>query len=225
MIKAVFFDLDNTLVDFFRMKRSAVKAAVISMLDAGLEMSFDDAYEHIMKVYNTEGIEYQEVFDRFLEESIGSINHKILAAAIVAYRRAREEALVLYPRANRTLAYLAKHGVKLAIVTDAPPKQAWLRLYQLNLHHIFDAVIVSEEAGAPKPSPLPFRKALETLNLKPEEALMVGDWPERDIVGAKNVGIRTVFARYGDPRGVVDSGADYDINDIGELISIVENAK
>ncbi|MCF7810967.1 HAD-IA family hydrolase, partial [bacterium] len=163
------------------------------------------------------------IFDRFLEESIGGIDHKILAAAIVAYRKAREEALVLYPRANRTLAYLAKHGVKLAIVTDAPPKQAWLRLYQLNLHHIFDAVIVSEEAGAPKPSPLPFRKALETLNLKPEEALMVGDWPERDIVGAKNVGIRTVFARYGDPRGVVDSGADYDIEDIGELISIVEN--
>ena len=84
MIKAVFFDLDNTLVDFFRMKRSAVKAAVISMLDAGLEMNFDDAYEHVMKIYKTEGIEYQEVFDRFLEESIGSINHKILAAAIVA---------------------------------------------------------------------------------------------------------------------------------------------
>ncbi|MCF7811917.1 hypothetical protein K9N50_13135, partial [bacterium] len=86
MIKAVFFDLDNTLVDFFRMKRSAVKAAVISMLDAGLEMSFDDAYEHVMKIYKTEGIEYQEIFDRFLEESIGGIDHKILAAAIVAYR-------------------------------------------------------------------------------------------------------------------------------------------
>ena len=51
---------------------------------------------------------------------------------------------------------------------------------------------------------------------------MVGDWPERDVVGAATVGITTVFARYGDTFGVVHSNAQYDINDISELLAIVD---
>ena len=50
---------------------------------------------------------------------------------------------------------------------------------------------------------------------------MVGDWPERDVVGAKKLGIRTIFARYGDAFGTVDSGADWDINDVYEIVGIV----
>lgn len=223
LIKAVIFDLDNTLVDFFKMKESAIKAAVSGMLDAGLTGTFEEAYRHIMNIYDSEGIEYQEVFDRFLEESQGEIDYKILASGVVAYRKAREAALVLYPHVTKTLTTLAKKGVKLAIITDAPPKQAWLRLCYLQLHHLFDAVVVSEQAGALKPSPLPFVKALDILGVEAEEALMIGDWPDRDIVGAKNVGIRTVFARYGDRRDVECSGADFDIDGISALIGIVES--
>jgi len=222
LIKAVFFDLDNTLVDFFRMKQSSVRAAVVAMLDAGLDGSFDETLKQIMEIYKTEGIEYQKVFDSFLEARLGEINYKILASAVVAYRKAREASLVLYPHVTATLTSLVRRGIKLAIITDAPPMQAWLRLCHLNLHHLFDTVIVTEELGALKPSPIPFRKALERLDVQPSQALMIGDWPERDIVGAKKVGIRTVFARYGDPRDVEESFADYEIDDISELNSIIE---
>jgi len=222
MIKAVFFDLDNTLVDFFRAKKSAVKAAVSAMLDTGLQGSFKEAYDHIMQIYKEEGIEYQSVFDRFLIDKYGEIKYKMLAAGVVAYRKANEDALTLYPHVTTTLITLAKCGIKLAVITDAPPKQAWQRLCYLQLHHLFDEVVVSEDTGALKPSPLPFRYALDKLGIQPSEALMIGDWPDRDIVGAKNVGIHTVFARYGDPRGIEKSGADYDIDDIFELVRIVE---
>ncbi len=204
------------------MKKEAVKAAVASMVDAGLNMNYKDAYDAIMRVYDVEGIEYQEVFDRFLTEHCGAIDHKILAAGVVGYRRARDAALVLYPHVTSTLTSLAKEGVKLGIITDAPPKQAWLRLCYLNLHNLFDAVITSEDSGTFKPSPRPFVLALEALEVEPDEALMVGDWPDRDIVGAKSVGIRTVFARYGDRRNTAESGADYEIDDISELINIVD---
>lgn len=221
MIKAVIFDLDNTLVDFYRMKKEAVKAAVAAMVDAGLEMDYNDTYRAVMSVYDSEGIEYQEVFDRFLEERLGAINHKILAAGVVGYRRTRDATLVLYPHVTSTLTSLAKQGLKLAILTDAPPKQAWLRLCYLNLHNLFDVVVTSEESGELKPSPQPFLLALQKLEVAPDEALMVGDWPDRDIVGAKGVGLHTVYARYGDRHQTVQSGADFDINDISELIGIV----
>ena len=51
---------------------------------------------------------------------------------------------------------------------------------------------------------------------------MVGDWPERDMVGAKQLGIKTIFARYGHVKGQTQSGADYDIDDISELIAVLD---
>ena len=82
-------------------------------------------------------------------------------------------------------------------------------------------VLTFDDTNARKPSPIPFEMALSQLNIDPEEALMVGDWPERDVVGANKLGIRTIFARYGDAFGTVDSGADWDINDVYEIVGIV----
>ncbi len=62
---------------------------------------------------------------------------------------------------------------------------------------------------------------LELMKLQPQETLMVGDWAERDVVGATQVGMKTVFARYGDQFGTEDPHADYDIGDVKELIDIV----
>ena len=50
---------------------------------------------------------------------------------------------------------------------------------------------------------------------------MIGDWPERDVVGAKKIGMKTAFAVYGDTFGTKNSGADWDVEDISELVTIV----
>ena len=222
MIRAIIFDLDNTLTDFMRMKDAAVEGAVHGMLDAGLAMPRERIHQRIWEVYGREGIEDQQVLDRVLEAELGRVDHKILAAGIVAYRRARESTLVLYPHVQFTLLGLVKRGFRLAVVSDAPRAQAWLRLASLQLHNLFDHVVTFEDTGERKPSPAPFRKALELLGAGPEETLMVGDWAERDVVGAAQLGIRTVFARYGDTFGTVESGADFELNDILELLDIVD---
>jgi putative hydrolase of the HAD superfamily len=222
VIRAIIFDLDNTLTDFMRMKDAAIEAAIDGMLDAGLALPKDRIHARIWEVYNREGIEYQSVFDRVLEAELGHIDPKILAAGIVAYRRARASTLVTYPHVQYTLLGLAKRGFKLAVVSDAPRNQAWLRLASLSLHNLFDHVVTFEDTGERKPSAAPFQKALELLRVGPDEALMVGDWAERDVVGAAQLGIRTVFARYGDTFGTKDSGADFDLVDIMELLAIVD---
>ena len=221
MIKAVIFDLDNTLLDFMKMKEYAVKAAIAGMIEAGLDIDPDESYKTIIGIYEKEGWENQQVFNKFLNKTIGEVNNKYLAAGIVAYRRAREANLLLYPNVNHTLVELIKMSVKLAVVSDAPSREAWMRIYYLNLHHHFDVVLTFDDTNVRKPSPIPFEMALSQLNIDAEEALMVGDWPERDVVGAKKLGIRTIFARYGDAFGTVDSGADWDINDVYEIVGIV----
>jgi putative hydrolase of the HAD superfamily len=222
VIQAIIFDLDNTLVDFMRMKEMSIEAAVEGMIDAGLSMEKDEAKGKIYDIYDEKGIEYQNVFDEFFQENFGFIDYKLMSAGIVSYRRAREAALVLYPHVNYTLVELLKRSLKLAVITDAPRREAWLRLCHLNLHQVFDYVLTFEDTGQRKPGTAPFKKALDLLGIRPREALMVGDWPERDMVGASKVGIRTVFARYGDTFGVEDHGADYVIDDIIELLSLVE---
>ncbi len=221
MIKAVVFDLDNTLVDFMAMKRLAIDAAIAAMRDAGLKLPADEIRQRIDEIYKQKGIEFQNVFDQLLYDEFSKIDYKILSSGVIAYRRAREAALVPYPHVYMTLMELMKMQLKLAVVSDAPAREAWLRLCYLNLHHIFDVVVTFDDTGERKPAPGPFKRALEKLGVKASDSLMIGDWAERDMIGAKQVGMKTVFARYGDTFGTVHSHADYDIEDIALLVGIV----
>lgn len=222
MIEAVVFDLDNTLVDFMGVKNGAIVAAIHAMIDSGLEHSFDEVKSAVDSVYKDEGIEYQRVFDRVLNEMTGTVDHKILASAIIAYRRSREAMLIPYKHAYMTLYTIARRGLKLAVVSDAPRLEAWLRLCYLNLHHMFDAVVTFDDTGERKPSAAPFQRVLTLLQVQPQNTIMVGDWEERDIVGAKNVGMLTAFARYGDLFGTGETSADYDLLDPRDLIAVID---
>ena len=222
MIRAIVFDLDNTLTDFMKMKSDAVNAAIDGMIDAGLKLPREGVRARIDAIYQEQGLEYQRVFDQLLESELGHIDPKILASGIVAYRRARESALVLYPHVQMTLLELTKRGIKLGVVSDAPRAQVWLRLCSLQLQHVFDAVVTFDDTRERKPSPAPFREVLGRLGAQPADALMVGDWAERDVVGGKSLGMKTVFARYGDTFDTRESGADFDIDDVFELVAIVD---
>lgn len=221
--KAVIFDFDNTLMDFMRMKRAAVEAAVDAMIDAGLRGEKQAIMDKIFGVYWQEGIEDQQVFDKVLLRELGQIDYRVLASGIIGYRRAREGTLTLYPHVLLTLTELIRRGIRMAIVSDAPRLPVWLRICGLGLQHFFDHVVTYEDVGEKKPSPKPFKRALDLLGVPPREALMVGDWAERDVAGARALGMTTVFARYGDTRHTLRSGADYEIQDVLDLLPIVGN--
>ncbi len=95
LIKAVIFDLDNTLLDFMKMKDAAIRSAVDAMAEAGLTVKKKEAVRAIKEIYAAKGYEYQEVFDDYLRGHSGRVNYKYLASAIVAYRRAKEASLML----------------------------------------------------------------------------------------------------------------------------------
>ena len=191
------------------------------MIDAGLPITYKECDDFISEIYKEQGIEYQQVFDMLLQRVLHYVDYKILSAGIIAYRRAREAALIPYPHVYSTLNKLLKSGIKLGILSDAPTKEAWLRLAQLNFIHTFDAVVTFNDTGERKPHPAPFKAILNKLSVKPEETLMIGDWAERDILGAKNAGMKTAFAKYGDTFDTQDHGADFELNDISELVGII----
>jgi len=220
MIKAVIFDLDNTLIDFMTMKKLSCEAAISAMIDAGLNIDKSKAIKELFSLYDKYGLEEKTIFQKFLRKLTRKIDYEILASGIVAYRRVRAGFLEPYPHVGEVLFELKKRGIKLAIVSDAPRLKAWIRLVSMKINHFFDVVVTFDDTKVFKPSLEPFKIAFKKLRLKPQECLMVGDRPERDIKGAKKLGMLTCFAKYGNPSA--KSEADYEINDIKELLEIVE---
>ncbi len=220
-VKAIIFDLDNTLIDFTKMKKEATEAAIEAMIDAGLKIEKKKALRMINRLYEKYGIEYQKVFDKLLWKIVGKVDKKILAAGVVAYRRVKEGYVEPYPNVIPTLIELIRRGYKLGIISDAPAFQAWSRLAGMKLMHFFDFVIAFEETKRRKPNQLPFKLAVKKLKLKPNEIMMVGDDPRRDIAGAKKIGMVTVLAKYGQVfKARVKP--DFEINDISELLKILD---
>ncbi len=229
-IKAVFFDLDNTLLNFIKMKTLAVEAAIMAMRDTGLNITLNKAKRIIKELFRDYGYEHQRIFNLFLQKVLGKVDYKILSAAIVAYRKVKEGFLEPYPNVFPTLIELIKRGYKLGIITDADRLQAWTRLAGMKLHHFFDIVVTSSDVKAKKPSLRLFKTALRKAGVKPREAVFVGDDPWKDIAGAKKVGMYTVFAKYGyiplplrvhKPSDKKMVKPDFVIKEISELLEIL----
>ncbi len=219
--KAIIFDLDNTLIDFMKIKRIACEEAIDAMIDAGLKIPKQKALKIFYEIYYQEGLEDSKIFQKFLKHVTGKVDYKKLAYAIVAYRQARTGFLHPYPGTKRTLIKLKEKGMKLAILSDAPKLKAWIRLAGMGLDDFFDVVVALEDTGRTKPSRLPFRAALKQLKLKPEQCIMVGDRPTRDILGAKKLKMKTAFAKYGTDGREKTVKSDFVLESIVDLVRIV----
>ena len=182
-----------------------------------------NAYRRAARALTDLAEDVEEVYARGDLENVAGIGAG-MASKIAEYLETGK--IQRYEEARKgipdTLIELMKRGIRLGVVSDAPRMEAWLRLCYLQLHHMFDFVSTLDDTGERKPSPLPFQRALDHFGIEANDAIMVGDWPERDITGAAQLGMRTVFARYGNTCGTVDSGAQHDIDDIYELVDIVD---
>ena len=217
-IRAILFDVDNTLIDFMKMKQEAVRAAVAAMIEAGLPMKQLDAECEIWRLYSEYGYEYQKVFQKLLIKHMRKVDYSVLAPGVIAYKRKKEGYLLAYPGVHETLQSLKKK-YKLGVLRDAPRIQVWLRLAVMNLHKTFDAVVTFDDTKKRKPDPATFRKAIEKLRVKPEQIVMIGDNIERDIRGARKFKMRTILAKYGSSPGSckLKKNADFEIVEFKEI--------
>lgn len=215
------FDLDNTLINFMRMKRKSCDAAISEMVNSGLKANKRDAMRILYELYDKYGMEDQTIFQKLLRKINHKIDYKILARGIDAYRKAQFAYMKPYPGVVSTLLELKKRNIKIGIVSDAPKLRAHIRLVELSLEDFFDTIVAFEDTGVYKPSPEPYKRALNILRVKPEDSMMVGDMPERDIKGAKALGMKTVHAKYGNV-SKSKIKADFSINRIEDLITILD---
>ena len=223
MLKAVIFDLDNTLVNFWKFKQESAREAAKAMISAGLEMKEESIYHLIFKIYQERGVEYQFVFTDLLKPfAFEKVKfERIRDAAIVAYLRKKGQVLRPYPGIIETLTAL-KSSYRLAVLTDAARDQAHSRLNFTGLSEYFEAVGTLHDTNVYKPGVEPFLAICKKLGVEPSECLMVGDNPARDMAGAHAVGMKTCLAKYDPYFEKAGPLPDYEIDKPEKLLEIVK---
>nr|WP_255216543.1 HAD family hydrolase [Pseudenhygromyxa sp. WMMC2535] len=94
------------------------------------------------------------------------------------------------PAVDRALLRLRRAGVRLCLVSNGSGETQRAKLAAAGVDpRSFSAVLISGELGVAKPDPEIFRRALSSLGLGPEQALMIGDAITHDIAGARQVGV------------------------------------
>jgi putative hydrolase of the HAD superfamily len=208
--------MDNTLFDLV----GAQVAACNSVVRHFGHDNGDDLFLYFLS--DSHGFESTENIRQYMEERRIPTNGMFEQACRI-YASEKLRHITPYPGVKKTLAAIRERGYAMAVVTDAEHSDAMLRLGKCGLTSFFDCMVTYDKVGRKKPAPDPFLAALDAVSARPEEALFIGDSPRRDIEPCKNLGIRTVYARYGDrfskTRDAI--GADFVIDCMDELLTIV----
>jgi putative hydrolase of the HAD superfamily len=215
-IKAVIFDMDNTLFDFVEAKLRACKA-VVELVGETEEMELIDYF-----LASGKGIETLENIADYLKDR-NLYTDETYDKSVEVYERVKLDSIEAYDGVRETLEELKTRGLTLALVTDADEDNAMKRLNKTDLKKYFDIFISTDMTGKKKPAPDGLLLAIEKLGLKTEEIILVGDSLRRDIDPAKKLGMVTVYAAYGD-RNFLEwkrTNADFIVDHVSELIGII----
>jgi len=225
-IKAVFFDIDNTLYDSTLQVEMARRNAIKAMIEAGLETDIEDGLKDLKQIVDEYGSNYENHFDVLLEKHGCGGNPRILAAGILAYHNTKSAYLVPFPDTVPTLLTLRQRGYRIGVITEGRSVKQWEKLISLGLQHFFHVVLVSEDVKMQKPDAELFREAARRIGCMPKEAVMVGDRLDKDIAGAKNAGMLTIQVlqgKYSDQKPSLPSEEpDYIVPNLKGILSILK---
>jgi HAD superfamily hydrolase (TIGR01549 family) len=126
-------------------------------------------------------------------ESVGLDDPNLAHRSAERYNAYRVKYFTLFPGAVALLRSLRERGIKLGIVTNGLSETHREKIALLQIGEYFDAIFLSDEVGMVKPDPLLFAHACRTLGGAPAHAAMVGDRYDRDIRGATEAGLYTIW--------------------------------
>ncbi len=183
-MKAVLFDLDGTVIDSAKDIELCLKK---TLRDIGME---DRMPENVRSLIGggVKALLEKVLKEDFKEEYVEIFRKHYLENPVVHTK--------LYDGIEEVLKELKKRGIKLAVVSNKLEELSKKILEILKVHEYFDFIAGGDTFKEKKPSPVPVIKTLEVLNVKPEDALVVGD-TSADIEAGLKAGTKTALASWG----------------------------
>ena len=197
MIKAVIFDIDGTIYSYVENDKIAVEklceyAEKILNVE---ETEFRKVYKEARRIVKEErltdgGARHSRVL--FFQTALELLGENPFCHVLEMYDIYWDNFLANmkpFDGAAEFIEKLHRAGVKIALCTDMTAHIQYRKIKQLGLNNFIDCMVTSEETGLEKPARIMFELALKKLNVTAAETAYFGDSPERDMAGAKKVGM------------------------------------
>ncbi len=212
-LKAVIFDLDNTLYPYEPCHRRGLARAhaLFRTLPETSRIPFMAAYlkarRAVARHHRATATSHNRLL--YFRRMCEPVFHHHAAHHAVALHQAYWDGYFSAMRLDRSakplLKQLKRRGLRIGILTDLMEEVQLRKVARLGLGPYVDAVVTSEEVGREKPDPRMFRTMLRKLGTTPACSLIVGDDYRKDVVGGKRAGLATVWVidrrRAAAPRG------------------------
>ena len=228
----VLFDLDDTLCDYGTARDGRLRAAFRRAFAASGGID-DGRLDELVTASIAEAPHGGDHFPAFLARH-GLDDAEAAEGARRWFSENRFLGLELFPDAVRLLGLARgvqtwdgqtrqEGGRRVGLVTNGPAEVQRAKIDLLELWGHVDFAVISGELGAEKPDPAIFREALRLGGAPAEETVYVGDSPHLDVVGARSIGIRTVWVNAGGDAWPADLGAPPDavIRGVGDLEGVL----
>lgn len=204
--KAIFFDLDDTLIRAYGRPVEAWTNFLTPRAGLFPNHSVDAARDAILayaRDFWADANRHREWRQKLPEarrhcvrqglRDLGIADEDVVVQIADGFSAEREAGIALFPGAVETLTTLRDRGIRLALVTNgaAAPQRAKVRRFALERH--FDHIQIEGEVGFGKPEDAAYRALLEALDVSPSEAWIVGDNLEWEVAAPQRHGIFSVW--------------------------------
>ncbi len=213
-IKLVIFDFDGTLMDT---RKPIIMAKQETMRQMGLAVADEQTCAETIGLSSKLGFAH----------TYPDLSDEMLDLCVQNYRKYFEEIIkteppTLFAGVVDMLNKLKENGIVCTIATSRNGKSVREFLDQMKIANYFSYVLAAEDTTLLKPNAEPVIKTLHDLGYDKEQTLVVGDMPF-DILMGKNAGVYTCGVTYGnsDRDGLLEAGADFVIDGMGELMDIL----
>lgn len=199
-LKAIFFDIDDTLYSTTEFVKIARKRSIDAMVKLGLKypkkMLYKELDEVISEFSSNYPFHYDKLLKRIPKEAFEGINPSILVAtAVIAYHKTKWQYFKIYPDAFALLQSLSKVNLIKGIITDGLEVKQAEKIVRLGIYNYLtpSAIFISDQVGISKPNVKLYERVCTVLGLLPQEIMYVGDHPVLDIEPAASLDMITVL--------------------------------
>jgi len=223
-IKAILFDLDDTLYEEKEFVKSGFKE-VAKFISNKFKINEKIFYKILSNVFNE--VIRGNIFNIALERLNINFDDDTILLMVKIYREHNPK--IKLDKDIRSLLIKLRGIYSLGIITDGYYEVQKKKIQALKLEELFDFIIYTDQYGKEywKPNVFSYKLALKELNLLPEETVYIGDNPYKDFIGAKKVGIPTVRVLFKDreySKVTLDKDyeADYEVEKLNEIMNLLK---
>jgi len=230
-LRALFFDIDDTVYSTTEFAHSARVNAVKAMIKAGLHVGEEDCLRELEEVIQEFGSNYERHFDKLIqrlppEAYAEGARVIVVAAGMVAYHQTKFRNFAPYEDAIEVLRKLKERRLPLGIITSGVDIKQAEKIVRLDLHQLVPPrnIFITDSLGIHKTNPKLYARACRVLKVNPSEAVYVGDNPPLDVDVPHRIGMKTILSRrsgkYLEAKG--ESEPDHVVHNFWDVLEVIE---